>query len=101
MDGVPAFPAPAVSSWLMTTTLVGARRRLGIAFARSGPASEPTATEPATPAAPLRRSRRVIRPSSMGLDILYILSVAHLTHVPVTPKRGGAPVLLTLACLIC
>ena len=70
VDGVPAFPAPVVSSWLMTTTLTGERRRRGIAFARSGPASEPMANEPATPAAPLRKSPRESGLSSMGFDML-------------------------------
>jgi hypothetical protein len=51
-DGVPALPACFVSSWLMSTTVVAARRRRGIALASSGPKSEPTARVPAVPAAP-------------------------------------------------
>ena len=51
-DGVPALPLPVVSSWLMRTTVTGASRRRGIAFASPGTQSEPTASAPAVPAAP-------------------------------------------------
>src|SRR5438874_5408047 len=54
----------------MSTIFTGERRRRGSAAASSGPKREPAANAPAAPAAPPSNLRRVIRPSSVGSDML-------------------------------